>query len=241
MRGHSLIFAIVIVLAVMPAMSAEFLQSEEADRLIDVLMGRLEATPVKCPKKLISGDAAKIHYCGEAGPGFEGDAEAIQEVADKLFLHETLARLPADDPEWESSKRKAQRDYILPTRTVTVRVRKQDNLVLASYPLTCREFPTPPARKAGELLTAPKITRKAEPYYPEQARSVRRDGVVILNAAIGADGRTADICVVHVDPRNMGFEEAGLEAVRLWRYEPAEADGVPVAVLWQVRIDFTLH
>jgi TonB family protein len=39
----------------------------------------------------------------------------------------------------------------------------------------------------------------------------------------------------------MGLDEKALEAVKAWRFEPAKKDGVPVAVLVNVEVNFTLY
>ena len=78
------------------------------------------------------------------------------------------------------------------------------------------------------------------PEYPEIARTARCEGKVVLQAIIGRDGTVTDIEVLSCSQPLLGFEDAAIEAVRLWRYEPALADGRPVDVYFTILVDFEL-
>jgi TonB family protein len=82
---------------------------------------------------------------------------------------------------------------------------------------------------------------KVDPEYPELARVARLEGNVILQAIIHSDGTVGDIEVLRTNRPNMGFEEAAMEAVAQWRYEPALQNGKPVEVYFTVFVNFTLH
>jgi TonB family protein len=82
---------------------------------------------------------------------------------------------------------------------------------------------------------------KLEPEYPELARVARLEGNVILQAIIHADGTVGDVEVLRTNRPNMGFEDAAVEAVRQWRYQPAMQNGRPVEVYFTVFVEFKLH
>lgn len=82
---------------------------------------------------------------------------------------------------------------------------------------------------------------KVQPVYPETARRGRVEGDVVLQAVIGEDGRVDQIEVLRCNRPNLGFEQAALDAVRHWRYEPAMLNGRPVPVYLTVEIAFTLY
>ena len=82
---------------------------------------------------------------------------------------------------------------------------------------------------------------KEPPVYPELARVARLEGRVTLLAVILADGSVAEIEVLDCSEPGVGFEEASIEAVRQWRYEPATQRGVAVDVYFTIRVHFSLR
>jgi TonB family protein len=92
--------------------------------------------------------------------------------------------------------------------------------------------------KIGNAVTAPIPIYKPEPEYSEEARAAKYAGEVILSVTIGADGTTRDVKVVQ--PLGLGLDEKAVDAVRAWRFQPGTKDGVPVAVIAQVALNFRL-
>ena len=64
----------------------------------------------------------------------------------------------------------------------------------------------------------------------EIARVARVEGRVIVQAVILMDGSVGDVEVLSSQPSDMGFEQAAIDAVRQWRFEPATQAGRPVDV-----------
>jgi len=82
---------------------------------------------------------------------------------------------------------------------------------------------------------------KVQPDYPELARVARLEGSVILQAIIHEDGSVGNLEILRCNRPNMGFEDAAVDAVRQWRYEPATQNGRPVEVYFTVFVEFKLH
>ena len=103
--------------------------------------------------------------------------------------------------------------------------------------------PTGPLLAGVGDVTNPNLIQesKIDPEYPELARVARLEGNVILQAIIHTDGSVGQIEVLRSNRPNMGFEEAAIEAVQHWRYEPALQNGRPVEVYFTVIVEFTLH
>jgi len=88
-------------------------------------------------------------------------------------------------------------------------------------------------------VTPPVAIETGAPAYPELARRAHMEGVVVLEAIIGADGSVRDVRVVRgVSPL---LDPAALEAVKRWRYRPASIDGRHVAVYLKVVLTFSLR
>lgn len=92
--------------------------------------------------------------------------------------------------------------------------------------------------KAGaEEGTEPKVLKKVAPVYPEEARKQGLDGEVIVEATIDEVGKVKEVKVLRgVD----GLNQAALDAVKQWTYEPVVVDGKPKAVKFTVTIRFKL-
>ena len=82
---------------------------------------------------------------------------------------------------------------------------------------------------------------KVAPIYPELARRVRLSGRVIVQAVILEDGTVGEIEVLLCDHPGVGFEDAAIEAISQWRYEPARLFWEPVDVYFTVIVEFELQ
>ena len=102
--------------------------------------------------------------------------------------------------------------------------------------------PTGPLVVGGDV-TAPVLLEetKIRPEYPELPRAAQIEGNVILRAIIHVDGSVGEIEILRCNRPNMGFEDAAIQAVQQWRYEPATQRGRAVEVYFTVVVDFTLH
>lgn len=85
----------------------------------------------------------------------------------------------------------------------------------------------------------PILLRRVDPEYPELARKLRLQGIVVVSAVIEADGRVDQLSVVH--SASPLLEEPALKAIGGWRYRPATISGRAVRVVLDVRVDFSLH
>jgi TonB family protein len=104
--------------------------------------------------------------------------------------------------------------------------------------------PPPPAAplpagtvRVGGNVKAPVQISKVAPVYPLIAQSARVQGIVILEALIGVDGRVNDARVLRSVPL---LDQAALDAVKQWQYAPTLLNGVPVPVAMTVTVSFTL-
>jgi protein TonB len=102
--------------------------------------------------------------------------------------------------------------------------------------------PPPPgwavgAVRVGGNIRAPEKTRHVAPVYPPIAQSAAVQGVVILDALIGGDGKVQDARVLRSIPL---LDQAAIDAVRQWEFTPTMLNGTPVPVIMTVTIQFTL-
>jgi TonB family protein len=94
-----------------------------------------------------------------------------------------------------------------------------------------------PAGAGGESAP-PKLVKSVDPVYPEIARQSKVQGVVILEATTDIYGRVAMVKVLRSIPL---LDQAAIDAVRQWEYEPAIIDGQPKQVTFTVTVRFDLE
>jgi protein TonB len=90
----------------------------------------------------------------------------------------------------------------------------------------------------GGRIKIPAKVLHVPPVYPAIAQQARVEGVVIIEAIIGTDGRVKEARVLRSKPL---LDEAALAAVRQWVFSPTTLNGVPVPVLMTVTVNFTLR
>ena len=91
-------------------------------------------------------------------------------------------------------------------------------------------------RVGGQVQTA-KLINKVQPVYPPLAKQARIQGTVRLQAIIAKDGSVVELQVLSGHPL---LQQAALDAVRQWRYQPTLLNGEPVEVVTTIDVIFTL-
>jgi TonB family protein len=104
---------------------------------------------------------------------------------------------------------------------------------------------TPNPVEVGQRIMIPgnvqqaKLVEQTHPVYPPAAKQAGVTGLVRLSVVIGKDGR--------VDPNirveksaGLLLDEAALDAVKRWVYQPTLLNGNPVEVATTVEVNFTL-
>lgn len=91
--------------------------------------------------------------------------------------------------------------------------------------------------RAGEGIDRPRKIKDVKPAYPLPAMAARVGGNVIIEATIGADGKVHDARVL----KSIAvLDQAAVDAVRQWEFEPSRRNGVAVAVTMVVIVTFAL-
>lgn len=99
-----------------------------------------------------------------------------------------------------------------------------------------------PPKKLGpqDGVIPPRILLKTQvaPVFPPAAQAARFSGIVTIAVRIDTSGAVERAHTVESTHPNVGFEEAALEAVRKWRFEPATLNGDPVPYETTYRLTF---
>lgn len=81
------------------------------------------------------------------------------------------------------------------------------------------------------------LIKKVQPQYPQNARAMRIEGPVQMQALIDKEGKITNVKVVKGQPV---LARAAVDAVRQWRYKPYYLDGQPVEIQTEITVMFKL-
>ena len=94
------------------------------------------------------------------------------------------------------------------------------------------------ALRVGGNVKQPTKIKNVAPMYPPEAQEQKVQGVVIIQARIGADGRVEEAAVLRSIPL---LDQAALDAVRQWEFQPTLMNGVATPVILTVTVQFSLQ
>lgn len=102
----------------------------------------------------------------------------------------------------------------------------------------------PPAEPEGPIMVGgdvkpPEKISAPQPQYTEIARKARIQGVVIVQAIIDKEGNVTNVKILKGLP--MGLDQAAADAVKKWTFKPATLNGKPVAVYYNLTVNFRLQ
>ncbi len=89
--------------------------------------------------------------------------------------------------------------------------------------------------------TPPAVIKKSPVVWSRTAIHSRREGVVVVQATVNADGVVDDVKVLRADHEGFGIPQAVMDAVMKYRFKPGVKDGVPIKTHFSIvaRYDFT--
>jgi TonB family protein len=97
----------------------------------------------------------------------------------------------------------------------------------------------PAMARLGEVIssgvTGGILQHKVQPVYPAEARRVRLEGNVVLEAMVTEHGQVEDLKVISGNPL---LAQAAMDAVRKWRYTPYQLNGKSVPKQTRITISF---
>ena len=93
------------------------------------------------------------------------------------------------------------------------------------------------AFRVGGSIKPPAKTKDMKPVYPAMAKQLKVQGVVIIEATIGVDGRVTNAKIL----RSIRLlDDAALIAVKAQEFKPTVLNGKPVPIIMTIPINFTM-
>jgi protein TonB len=111
----------------------------------------------------------------------------------------------------------------------------------AAAPLRPQAEPPPGTGAAAvvrpeEVDEPPRLKSSVNPVYPTAALRDRVRGLVLLRVLVSDTGEPLEIRVL--EPARDDLTEAAVEAIRVWRFEPARTSGAAVRTWVTIRVPF---
>jgi len=133
-------------------------------------------------------------------------------------------------------------------------------IALWALPLLLAAAPPEMSRPADEALsdeerdalsanydTPPRLVKQTKPVYPLRPFRRRLEGVIEVEMVIDEEGLVRRAYVIKpkgapdtVDGATADLNQAALDAVRAWRFEPARKDGRPVPTIARAPVSFRI-
>lgn len=125
---------------------------------------------------------------------------------------------------------------VLSDNDLTYRGVNENTIVVSPQRSAVARFPVP-LRVGQDIQTPPRKIFEVKPIYPEDAKAAKVQGVVLLDVTVGTDGTVKGLRLTKSVPL---LDQAAMDAVNQWQFEPALLNGVPVEVEVTITINFTL-
>ena len=90
--------------------------------------------------------------------------------------------------------------------------------------------------RVGGAVSAPVLIRKVEPEYPDEARSSKLEGVVVLYVEVNSNGDVTNPRII----RGLGnlLDQKAIECVNQWKFKPGYKIDWPVTVAASIEVKF---
>ena len=210
----------------MMAKKEEEIRSELLDRQtkIDELQKRLQASERRAKQ----------------GQSTNEDQRRREELQQQIAAEEEAQRVR--EAELEAERLRVEEEARLQAaarQTATAVVEEESLRAAAVIPTTVPPTPTTVSQATtqvaeigvvgvSDLDSLPVVIKEQKVEWPRTARFSKRQGVVIVQATVNADGLVEDVTILRADDENFGIPEAVVDAVMQYRFKPGTKDGVRV-------------
>jgi periplasmic protein TonB len=93
--------------------------------------------------------------------------------------------------------------------------------------------------RPGSGIEPPRLLREVKADYTEEARQRGLSGEVVMEIVVRRDGTVGDVKILQ--GLGSGLNDRAMQAVKQWRFAPAQRQGTAVDVLVEVAVEFKLR
>lgn len=95
--------------------------------------------------------------------------------------------------------------------------------------------------RPGNDVTSPRLIREVKPNYTGDAMRAKIQGVVAMEAVVNTDGSVGRVQITRSLDSTFGLDQEAIRTVKQWRFAPGTRRGIPVPVLVEIEMTFTLR
>jgi TonB family protein len=95
--------------------------------------------------------------------------------------------------------------------------------------------------RPGNGVTSPRLIKEVKPNYTGDAMRAKIQGEVTLEAVVMPDGSVGQVQITRSLDSVFGLDQEAIRTVKQWRFAPGMRQGVPVPVLVEIAMTFTLR
>jgi TonB family protein len=92
-----------------------------------------------------------------------------------------------------------------------------------------------PAQAGKPAIIPPRLVSQVPPIYPEAAKKMDIEGTVVLSVTLDEKGNVVRARVIKSIPE---LDQAAIDTVEQWKYEPMTVNGVPKPIVLSVSVEF---
>lgn len=118
------------------------------------------------------------------------------------------------------------KDHPHPCSSVPANVAPIEAYTVQGAPIYC----------VGAKVSPPKLLSKHEPEFTPLARQLQYEGTTILSATVNESGSIEGIQVLR--PAGFGLDDAAVQAVKTWKFDPGKRDGKPVKIVIEIEVAY---
>lgn len=86
----------------------------------------------------------------------------------------------------------------------------------------------------------PTLIRDVKPTYTGAAMQARIQGLLLVDAVVLPNGTVGDVRILYSLDRDLGLDQAGVAAIRQWRFKPGTIRGAIVPMIVRIELSFRL-
>jgi protein TonB len=116
---------------------------------------------------------------------------------------------------------------------------ERPRVIEAPRPAPAPARPAPPTAAAAGPSSQPVLVSSPAPRYPQRALRRNETGIVRVAVDVGMDGVPMDVRL-ESSSQSRDLDRAAVDAVRKWRFRPAQRNGQPMPATIVVPIEFKL-
>jgi len=92
-----------------------------------------------------------------------------------------------------------------------------------------------PTQAGKPAIIPPRLVSQVPPIYPEAAKKMGIEGTVVLSVTLDEKGNIVRARVIRSIPE---LDQAAIDTVKHWKYEPMTVNGAPKPIVFSVAIEF---